>query len=676
MNKPQRTRLVPMGNVPTEAKRRMVRAARDALLQLHAVAPPPCVIALTRDGWDTVLGDAGLDDDTPLLEAEFTTVLETADSTPQRLGPVASDLVAAVELVAHDLWCIHAFQPADPDHAWALRERLIDAVVSALDVAAGYVDAAELAHAREAVAVAVAALRDVATAFVFPTDECEAAFGIPRVDVVDERDIFSSSRLLAAYYGRYQQLAIRIGTLLSVITSRPPDFISGLGPAEALALSGRPLITLRTAVRITRLFEEHIAADVDALARPMREMKLSVDRSATSHGAVLRLLIQRGQASTAEEKAVLGLDIYRRMVEGQLRPWGWALLQVFGRTAAKQPELSSLREQLVAEHHPLLLDAARAILPEARNAAAHEDYLWDHKLGVLRIGDAEISPDDLDDASDRAYTFMLGAEAAWRCARHSSTVFANALDADDPDGGFAALNVRRAIEHFGTNGLQVQRWSLDGGTLTVVLDDLPFQRINPCFQAVVWASRHLEGTERFVVTTPGAERPAMDLPRAPLDANFIVWWEVASRFPYMPLSAFMPANTWARLAVELPDAAARASAWHGLNDAVHAYNEAMDAPGPLDQRLGTLVDRLDVVTTAVAATIATLPEEAVSPLSQVLELTRSAATATSAVIRGLSSAPAAQLEEQIRALYESWPSASVLPTVDPRPLDVMDLTGD
>lgn len=649
----------------------MVRAARDALVQLQAVVPPPCVIPVTRDGWDTVLGDAGLDDDTPLLESEFTALLETADSTAQRLGPAASDLAAAVDLVAHDLWCIHAFQPADPDKAWTLRERLIDAALSALEVAAGDAGAADLARSRDAVALAVAGLREATASFPFPTDRCEAVFGIPRADLVDQRDVFSRSRLLAAYYGRYRQLDIRIGTLLSVITSRPPDVLSALGPAEALALSGRPLITLRTAVRITRLFEEHIAADVDALARPLREMKLSVDRSATSHGALMRLVSQRDQVSTAEERAVLDLDIYRRMVEGQLRPWAWALLQVFGRTAASPPELSSLREQLVAERHPLLLDAARAILPEARNAAAHEDYVWDDKLGVLRIGDAEVSPDDLDDASDRAYTFMLGAEAAWRCARHSSPAFATALDADDPDGGFAALNVRTAIDHFGTNGLQVQKWSLDAGTLTVVLDDLPFQRINPCFQAVVWASRHLEGTERFVVTTAGAERPAMDLSRAPLDATFVVWREAAARFPYMPLSAFMPANTWARLAVELPDAAARASAWHGLNDAVHAYNEAMDAPGPLDERRGPLVDRLDVITTAVAATISTLPAEAVGPLIEVLELTRSAATATASAMRGLGGRRAAQLEEQIRDLYESWPSASVLPTVDPRPLDMI-----
>ena len=102
-----------------------------------------------------------------------------------------------------------------------------------------------------------------------------------------------------------------------------------------------------------------------------------------------------------------------------------------------------------------------------------------------------------------------------------------------------------------------------------------------------------------------------------------------------------------------------------------AYNEALDTPGPLDQRLPPLVDRLDLVSTAVAATMATLPTHAVGPLADVLKLTRAAANATALVVRGFSAVRAAHLEQRIRDVYESWPSASVLPTVDPRPLEVV-----
>src|SRR5947209_9989073 len=205
--------------MPTEARRRMVRAARETLLHLRSILSPPCVIPLSRDGWVTVLRDAGVEGEESLLEAVFVDLLEAAESTPHRLAPAASDLAAAVDLVAHDLWCVQAFQPAGPDRAETLRVRLIDAALLALEVAVGDADASYLVHARVAMAYAAEELRDVTTSFSFSTDLSEAAFGIPRDELLDERGIFSRTRLLAAYYGRYEQLAIRIGTLLSVITS-------------------------------------------------------------------------------------------------------------------------------------------------------------------------------------------------------------------------------------------------------------------------------------------------------------------------------------------------------------------------------------------------------------------------------------------------------------------------
>lgn len=73
--------------------------------------------------------------------------------------------------------------------------------------------------------------------------------------------------------------------------------------------------------------------------------------------------------------------------------------------------------------------------------------------------------------------------------------------------------------------------------------------------------------------------------------------------------------------MELPDAAALASAWLALNDAVLAYIEAEETPGRMEDRLPPLIDRLDLVTAAVAATMAVLPPEAGDPLAQVVGLT-------------------------------------------------------
>ena len=47
----------------------------------------------------------------------------------------------------------------------------------------------------------------------------------------------------------------------------------------------------------------------------------------------------------------------------------------------------------------------------------------------------------------------------------------------------------------------------------------------------------------------------------------------------------LSADDQQRLRDGLPDAAALASAWHALNDAVHAYDEAHDTTGDWEQRL-------------------------------------------------------------------------------------------
>jgi hypothetical protein len=335
---------------------------------------------------------------------------------------------------------------------------------------------------------------------------CEAAFGVPLADLRDARGVYVPARLLAAYYGRYPDLFKRLRTLLSPVTDEPPDLLNALAPAEALVITSRPLVTLRTARRVRALLHEMLNSDAVRLARPLRRLKLRVDRSAASHSGIVRAVRALDAAESDAERAEVKLDLYRRVAEGQLRPWAWTLLQICGRPAGRTPELSSLREQLLADEHPLLDDAAAAILPLVRNAAAHEDFAWNEERQALVVGEAEIGLAELEDATDRAYAFMYGCECAWACARAASPTLARLLDVEDPPSGLRAINERAALSYFGTNGLLVRNWRHEGGVFTVVLEDLPFSRINPCFQAVMWASRHLGATDRFCCYGPFSRR--------------------------------------------------------------------------------------------------------------------------------------------------------------------------
>jgi hypothetical protein len=144
------------------------------------------------------------------------------------------------------------------------------------------------------------------------------------------------------------------------------------------------------------------------------------------------------------------------------------------------------------------------------------------------------------------------------------------------------------------------------GTWNVTLDALPFQSINPCFQALVWSAQLLRRARRFRVFLPDRELPVIDLQRHMLEANWSVWRHARTTLAVMPQSTFLPANAWARLAVELPGTAATAAAFLALNDAVDACDqaEAADHPaGPMvnaagvQRRAAGLAVRLEVVVT-------------------------------------------------------------------------------
>ena len=585
----------------------------------------------------------------------------------RRAIDVAYTVAHDAERLAQELRYACAFEPAAGAGLARLRSATRDAAVAALDaLSGGRVE--PLADHSGAISKGLDEVRDLADAYSFPEDQCVAAFGVPEDDLRDGNGIFSSTRLLSAFYGRYDDLYARLRRLLQPITNTPPALLSALWPALGLLLSERPLIALRTAFRVRDLLEAGVSAHVNEIARPLRQLKLSVDSSVDNHAGMVGVIRQLDQAESDLERARLKLDLYRRMVEGQLRPWAWTLLRIHGHRDGRVPTLASLRERLVANGDPLLADAARAMLPAARNAAAHEDASWDELRIVLRTDRGEVSVADLEDATERAYSFMLGAECAWACVRFASTAFAAALDAEDPPNGLRGISERDAVRHFGTNGLAVRRWTNERGVLTVLIDDLAPPAINPCFQAAMWASRLLERVERVVVTTADRQLAIMDLSRPALDATFLVWVQARAAFGEMPTCTFLPANAWARLAVETPDAAAKSAAWLALNDAVSAYDEAIDMMTPIAEAATFLAPRLDLAATAVAATMAVLPPVTGGPLPRVLRVTRLAGIRAALVARGGLLGPSAQLEAEIRGLHGAWSAVAPLPTLDRRPL--------
>jgi hypothetical protein len=495
--------------IPVPNRAKLLAPARQRLLV--SADWPLSVVPTTAEGWSLSLIDAGLSATDQLLFRQFDGLLDPDNLVDAgRLRESSIQLSESVAGLAENLSCLASLSPPGSAEAWDLRHTLVAAAQASFDHLCGEADRDDVIRCKEAADEALRRLRSVADIHVFPADACEAAFGVPYEQLLDGNRIFSPPRLLSAYYGKYGELTRRIGSVLSAITRDPPDLLNAVAPAEALVLMTHPLVALRTARRVGDLIREAFEADPDRTATILRKHKLEADRSAASHAAMVRLLRHIDHAESEAESAQMKLDLYRRMVESQLRPWAWVLLQIVGRNSSKIPELSSLRDQLVSEGTPLLLEVASTILPEARNASAHEDYLWDEDLAKLRVGEAVVSIEDLEDATDLAYTFMAAAECAWRCSRTTLPELARRLDVEDPPSGLRAIRERTALDHFGTNGLSLRRWTHENRCLTVVLDDLPQRSVDPCFQATIWVSRHLESVERVIVKVgDGALTPAL-----------------------------------------------------------------------------------------------------------------------------------------------------------------------
>lgn len=640
-----------MTALPLSARQQLVGPALDVIQAL-----PPChgpVVPITHEQWENALLDADLRSlERSVLGAARAVGDAALAGDARSLRTAASGLAEEVASAALNLWCLAAFRPGTV--AVQLHEAVVEVGTSALGGVAdpaGVDTSAWVEPIREA--INLFSQSDPAVV----DDPVEALFGIARDEVCDARGVFSPARVVAHFHGREETLTQIVDGLLSLVTLLPPNPIDGLRAAGALFLGPRPLLALRAAVQVRSLIAEVSDNDHEAAAAPLRDLKSRVDRSATNHASMLRIAEQLGKARTVAEEAALRLELYRKMAEGQLRPWAWTILRLRGRVLDRMPELASLREQLLADGSPLCREAARAILTPARNASAHEDFEWDEARGVLLVGDTDVAVDQIVEATERAYALMSGAECGWACARSESTLLGRMLDADRPPNTGKVTDLHGALARFGTNGLHVHDWTFDDGVLRVTVDDVPQRAIDPCFQAVLEASRRLE-PDRVVVEIREVADPIVDLSREVIGIAATVWEKAVALFRPLPLCTFLPANAANRLAVETPDAAASAIAWMALNDAAHAFNEAYEGLGGA-RKIARLTARLELVASAIEATCMVLPAVATTPLSQAADLVSKATEA----IASRNTALLAAAERSIRSQLDASPMPPPLPTL-------------
>ncbi|MEX5711129.1 hypothetical protein AB1484_23235 [Parafrankia sp. FMc6] len=565
----------------------------------------------------------------------------------------------------HDLWCLAALRPADAGAVERLRAAVSArareslcaiATGSAVDVP-GF--RAELkAHYRDLVVLSTAT----------DEDPYQAAFGIPAASPENAWRIPGTVRVLTAFHGRSDELDEVLDAVLGVFPVRPEHPFDAIQAAGALVNAPRQLNAVKAAVGVYRLVEQRMAVDPVGTATPLRELMWRVDRSAANNRSMnltIRTLREAGEVGKEDEQAMVALDLYRKMVEGQLRPWAATLLRIRGRRLVRTPELATLRNQLLSDGHPLLISAAAPILSVARNAAAHEDYAWDDANQRLTIGDSTVTREELRTATDQVYSFMSGAESGWACARAASPELGRLLDSPGPETRPRTLDEHRAVAAFGGFGLHVKDYRHEHGEFVVDLDALPADQVAYCCEAILRASQYLADPVRITVTVrDGRQAPAFDIDRSVLDVAWTARQSANDLSIGQTPSTFLPLLAAARCAAETPQDAARAAAWFAVNDLVVAFDE-MRGVLPSEAGVGphVLAEHLVVTTAGLEATAAVLPHTAYRPVRRILTLAgRMTEALRSTDGDAVRDSRLDVLAAGARALRDRWPVPALLPT--------------
>lgn len=194
------------------------------------------------------------------------------------------------------------------------------------------------------------------------------------------------------------------------------------------------------------------------------------------------LLAIRAQ-NDLEGRVHLLAEVYKRLLEGPVRQYGWALLCLQSGVWHPPPMITSLYEPLIAAKGWLAEIAISTIMPEMRNSEAHETLVWDgFNQTFLVEGEIQISIARILHAVTTADSFARGFEVAHMYNRALDVAPTILLPNGIEDGRLPAW--RRAEAFFGTYGFRVLRAQFNANTAVVRVDRLDARDINPCFQAL------------------------------------------------------------------------------------------------------------------------------------------------------------------------------------------------
>ena len=662
-----------MQALPVVARRRILGKVRTRLSAEADRALPAYGIPVTAAGWDSVLHDLALSGRAASLPQSADVLTSAQDAV--ELRKAGEEFAGQVVEFAVDLRLTLAFAPARHAEIKAVRESLLD-LAEQVFRAVEDDGAPPAAVAWDGFAARAERAGDLSDPSATAADPLTSAFSLAPVEGYDAGRR-TAYQLVAVYRERFDEL---VPELLRVLDALPHP-LRALDGAVSCALmlleSPAPLMTLRTAVDVFDAIGSGVADSAGRTIDALVDLQRGVPRSATNAQHSVELSERPGGESPRRD-ALRELELYKSVVEGQVRPWIWTLLRIDkDHASTNAPMLTNLRQQALKSPGPALNRAARIVETAVRNAQAHEDAVWNADTETLLIDGVPFAKEALALSARRAYAFMLGAETGLACASSRWADVAYAMDTSRLRDRLRPLDEDSALLHFAMNRLVVRRWEDRLRVFTVTVDHIEVAQIGHCCQALIHAAACLPDAERFVLQHGPDAATVLDLPRECLAAAGPVWFWARTRFEQMPPSTFLSVLTEARLSVESTTQAVDAAVWMAVNDVQNDAERRLEAGiySPASRR--AFIDRARGAGIALDATATRLMSlglsannaERLRTARQVLEST--ARTIGRDRMRPLSARELDAIVSRLDRIRTARSAPAAVPTLDSTPIDQM-----
>ncbi|MEV4441382.1 hypothetical protein AB0K09_20625 [Streptomyces sp. NPDC049577] len=542
-------------------------AVRAVIRKLNLSTPPAHIpsqqevafVPVTRTQWKSVLRDAGL----PLLQQEtdkrIREILRLRTATGGTVGKELPKLlralhasVAALGTVSRE---VSRFSPSGTSTAEQrlasdlaqANQREAQALIACLGQ--GWAEATWSGvrrHALEAQgagrSLEAAARDDHAN---HPDEDVyQRTLGISAGQLDRGSGVASRARLLTAWVKDAKTLDRRLRrSMRHLIDDSLPMTVKLLHHLATLAVSDRPLVAHRTALLACDLVTSHLKSEPERTCFVIARHANREPEMLFSHRGQIAYWDAYNRAEHLEERARPAMDLYRAVLEGDVKRTATVVMELMGKAVPQGASLAAVRDLLSAEEgRPLCEILASTIRSEWRNANAHEDFRWDPVNSTLLLGGQPADLGQVLDATIRARAICHGFEhgVAVAYAQNASLIIWG------PEGPNHVSRDLSILQAAGEAGLPVLDLRRHGSLVRMDVPDLSIETLREACRTLLKAAMADPGIERWELRQTSPDRPLLCVDRTAARAGLEVaepFWTVADPVPFAALPLMANAMT-------------------------------------------------------------------------------------------------------------------------------------